>query len=36
MEDQTADILTKSLGPEKYVNWDKVGVVGRFTNKGGC
>jgi hypothetical protein len=36
-EDQTADILTKSLGLEKYVKfWDKLGVVSRLTIKGGC
>jgi hypothetical protein len=36
-EDQTADILTKSLGPEKYVKFrDKLGVVSRLTIKGGC
>jgi hypothetical protein len=37
IEDQTADIFTKSLGPEKYVKfWDKLGVVSRLTIKGGC
>jgi hypothetical protein len=36
-EDQTANILTKSLGPEKYVKFhDKLGVVSILTMKGGC
>ena len=36
-EDQTADILTKALGCEKYVKFrDKLGVVSRLTIKGGC
>ena len=36
-EDQTADILIKALGHEKYVKfWDKLGVVSRLTIKGGC
>jgi hypothetical protein len=37
IEDQTTNIFTKSLGPEKYVKfWDKLGVVSRLTIKGGC
>jgi hypothetical protein len=36
-EDQTADIFTKSLGPEKHVKFrKKLGVVSRLTIKGGC
>jgi hypothetical protein len=35
-EDQTADILTKALGPEKYVKFrDKIGVVSRLTIREG-
>ena len=35
-EDQTVNILTKFLGPEKYVKFqDKLGVVSRLTIKGG-
>jgi ATP sulfurylase len=34
---QTADILTKSLGPKKIVKFkDKLGVFSRLTIKGGC
>ena len=37
IEDQTVDILTKSLGPEKYAKFrDKLGVVSRLTIKGRC
>ena len=36
-EDQTPDIITKALRPEKYVKFrDKLGVVSRLTIKGGC
>jgi hypothetical protein len=35
--DQTADIFTKSLGPEKHVKFrKKLGVVSILTIKGGC
>jgi hypothetical protein len=35
-EDQTTNILTKSLGPEKYVKlWDKLGVVSKLTIREG-
>jgi hypothetical protein len=37
IEDQKVDILTKSLGPEKYVKFqDKLGLVSRLSIKGGC
>jgi hypothetical protein len=36
-KDQTTDIFTESLGPEKYIKlWDNIGVVSRLTDKGGC
>jgi hypothetical protein len=35
-EDETVEILTKTLGPERYVKFhDKLGVVSRLTIKGG-
>jgi hypothetical protein len=34
---QTANIFTKSLGPQKYVKFqDKLSVVSRLAIKGGC
>ena len=37
IEEQTADVLTKALGREKYVKFqDKLGLVSRLTIKGGC
>ena len=36
-ENQTIEIFTKSLGPEKHVKFQKkLGVVSRLTIKGGC
>ena len=36
-EDRTSNILTKALGPEKYVKFqDKLGLVSRLSIKGGC
>jgi hypothetical protein len=36
-QEQTADIFTKPLGPDKFVKFrDKLGVFSRMTIKGGC
>lgn len=36
-QEQTADILTKCLGLDKFVNFrDKLGVLSSMTIKGGC